>query len=91
MVWRASAAMIGATRMVCAMIIAAGVNRMPNDAERPRARQQKIDHEPDHHRRQTHQRVEHDDDAVAAGKARQRDQGAERYADQGGARARPTG
>ena len=35
MVCRASAAMIGATRMVCAMIIACGVNRRPHDPSGP--------------------------------------------------------
>ena len=63
MVWRASAAMIGVTRMVCAMIIACGVNSMPQRPERAGARQQQIDREPDHDRRQAHQRVEHDDHA----------------------------
>ena len=29
MVWRVSAAMIGVTRIVCATIMAAGVNKMP--------------------------------------------------------------
>ena len=35
MVCRASAAMIGAIRMVWAMIIACGVNRMPHDPSGP--------------------------------------------------------
>ena len=35
MVWRASAAMIGAIRMVCAMIIACGVNSRPHDPSGP--------------------------------------------------------
>ncbi len=35
MVWRVSAAMIGATRMVWAMIIACGVNRRPHDPSGP--------------------------------------------------------
>ena len=35
MVWRASAAMIGVTRIACAMIIAFGVNRMPQEPSGP--------------------------------------------------------
>ena len=84
MVCRVSAAMIGATSMVCAMIIARGVNSRPNDPERSRPRQREIDRKPDDDRRQAHQRVEQDDDALAAGKSRQRDPGAERHADQRG-------
>ena len=34
-IWRDSAAMIGAIRIVCAMTIAAGVNRMPNAPSGP--------------------------------------------------------
>ena len=42
--------------------------------ERPRARQQQIDRKPDDHRRQSHQRIENDDDGLAAGKAGERDE-----------------
>ena len=35
MIWRLKAAMIGVTRMVCATIIACGVNRMPNEPSGP--------------------------------------------------------
>ncbi len=35
MVWRESAAMIGATSTVCAMTIARGVNRRPNSPSGP--------------------------------------------------------
>ena len=56
--WRVSAATIGSTRIVCAITIAVGVNRMPQRAERPAARQQQVDHQPDHHRRQRQQRVQ---------------------------------
>ena len=91
MVCRVSAAMIGATRIVCAITIACGVNRRPQDAERAGARQQQIDREPDHHRRQAHQRVEDDDHRLAAGKAHERERGAERQADQRAQGRRPTG
>ena len=35
MVWRVSAAMIGATSTVCAMIMACGVNSRPNEPSGP--------------------------------------------------------
>ena len=35
MVWRVSAAMIGVISTVCAMIMACGVNRMPQDPSGP--------------------------------------------------------
>jgi hypothetical protein len=80
--------MIGVIRIVCATIIACGVNNRPNDPERTRAREQEIDREPDHDRRQSHQCIEHDDHDLAAGKARERDPGAERQADERGERHR---
>ena len=75
--------MIGAIRMVCATIIACGVNSRPHDPSGPDAREQEIDREPDHDRRQAHQRIEDHDHGLAAGKAGERDGGAERHADEG--------
>ena len=51
-------------------------------SERPGARQQEVDREPDDDGRQSHQRVEDDDHSLAAGKARERDGGAKRHADE---------
>ena len=53
MVCRVSAAISGATRMVCAMIIACGVTGIPPGTERAGAREQEIDREPDRHWRQS--------------------------------------
>ena len=75
--------MIGATRMVWATIIACGVNSRPQRAERPGARKQQVDDQPDYHRRQAHQRIESDDHSFAARKPDERDGSAEREADQG--------
>ena len=57
MVWRASAAMIGITRIVWATIIAVRREQEAQRAERAGARQQQIDRKPDHDRRQPHQRL----------------------------------
>ena len=53
-------------------------------AERARARQQQIDRQADDDRRQAHQGVDKDDGDLAAGKAGEREQGADRHADQRG-------
>src|SRR6516225_7098615 len=69
MVWRLSAAMIGVTSTVCAIIIASGVNRSPNDPrgpERERARKNGYSHD---YWRQAHQGVEHDNNSLAAVKS----------------------
>ena len=75
---------MGSASMVCATTIAAGVNSQPKDAERAGTRQDEIDREPDHDRRQAEQRVGEHDQASASGKARHRQQRAERRADGGG-------
>src|SRR5262249_35560843 len=51
-------------------------------SERPGARQQEVDGEPDDDGRQSHQCIEDDDHRLAAGKADQRDGGAKRHADE---------
>ena len=71
--WRDSAAIVGVIRIVCAITIAVGVNRMPQRAQRPGARQQQVDDEPDDDRRQAHQRVQDDDQRAAPGKSRDGD------------------
>ena len=77
MVCRVSAAMIGATSMICATTIACGVNSMPQAPSGPERDSDRNTRQSDHHRRQPHQRVEDDDGGFAAGKADERDQGAE--------------
>ena len=79
-IWRDSAAMIGAMRIVCAMTIAVGVNRMPKCSERTGARQQQVDDEPDDDRRQSHHRVEEDRKGAPSREAADRDRGSERRA-----------
>jgi len=51
-------------------------------AERAGARQQQIDEQAHHHRRQAHQRVQHHDHRLTARKAPDRDGGAERQPEQ---------
>ena len=53
-------------------------------AERTGPRQREIDRKSHDHRRQAHQRIEHYDDGLAAAKPHQRQQCAERHADQRG-------
>jgi len=65
MVCRASAAMIGATRIVCAITMACGREQQAPRPERPRARQTQIYRQPDDDRRQAHQRIEHHDGCLA--------------------------
>ena len=73
--------MIGAIRMVWAMTIACGVNRMPHEPSGPE-RDSKKDRQPHDHRRQAHQRIEDHDHRLAAGEARERKPGAERQPDE---------
>ena len=53
-------------------------------AERPRSRQQEKDRKADDDRRQAHQRIENDDDGLAAAEAREREKSADRNPDYGG-------
>jgi hypothetical protein len=55
--------------------------QQPQAAERTCARQQQIDDEPDHDRRQPHRRIENHDDGLAAGKTGKRQGRTERQAD----------
>ena len=60
--------MIGSTSTVCAMTIAGGVNEQVQAPQRPGARQQEIDEQAHHDRRQPHQRVQDHDHRLASGK-----------------------
>jgi hypothetical protein len=51
-------------------------------SERPGARQQEIDGQPDDDGGQSHECIKDDDHSLVAGKARQRDGGAKRHADE---------
>ena len=73
--------MIGITRIVCATTIAAGREQDAERAERPRAREQQIDEQPDDDRRQAHERVERHDHHLPPRKALDRDRSAQRQAD----------
>src|SRR5215468_4904457 len=80
-VCRVSAAMIGAISTVCDDHRLRGEQKTPRP-ERPGARQQEIDGEPDDDGGQSHECIEDDDHSLVAGKARQRDGGAKRHADE---------
>jgi hypothetical protein len=82
---------MGAISTACAITIAAGVNSSPERAERPGARQQQVDQQPRHHRRQPHQGVQHDQQRLPAGEARHRQHRPQRQPDQRGQQRRGEG
>jgi hypothetical protein len=63
--------------------MACGVNKRPQEPSGPE-RQRQVNRKTDDHRRQAHQRVEHDDRCFAAGKPRQREKSAGWYANERG-------
>ena len=58
----------------------------PQLAERPGARQKEIDQQADHHRRQSHQRIQGDDHRAPPGETLDRERRAERQAEKRGER-----
>jgi hypothetical protein len=62
--------------------------QQPEAAERTGARQQQVDQQADHHRRQAHQAVEQHHQQPASGKAADRQQRADRHADDAGDQSR---
>ena len=60
---------IGVPSAHCAMTIAVGVNRMPNDPNGPERDSRQINGKPDDHRRQAEQRIDDDDQRAASAEA----------------------